>query len=155
MRAAVQQRLWPLRVAIPVLYRENPLPFSLHSAITMIMDNPQSQKLTPRTFPAARSLFRSLFMAGWDETYPTWQEAMRLGFRDWAFTRDKCETIIANLDILLAYPEDALRAWLPKICSGLPDGSPDPNLSTHEFISQVRDLVMPSMDEKEAALSKG
>lgn len=58
--------------------------------------------------------------------------------------------IVAELDQLLTYPDAALNTWLPKICSGLPNGSPDSTLSVHDFVTQVRDLVMPAMEGKEA-----
>lgn len=100
-------------------------------------------------FPSARRLFRSLFMEGWADDYSTWQDAIRLGFHSWGFTRETCQEIITELDELLTYPDATLRSWIPKICNGLPQGSPDPTLTCHEFIAQTRDLVLPSMDDKE------
>jgi len=41
------------------------------------MANPHPAMLRYLDFPAARSLFRSIFMEGWDEKYGSWQEAMR------------------------------------------------------------------------------
>jgi|HubBroStandDraft_1064217.scaffolds.fasta_scaffold19967_5 hypothetical protein len=98
---------------------------------------------------AARSLFRSLFMEGWDEKYATWQDAIRTGSLEWAFTADKLRAITTELDTLLTYPEPAIQAWLPKICSGLPDGSPDAHLTSTEFVAQVKDLVSHMADDWE------
>jgi hypothetical protein len=92
-------------------------------------------------FVTARSLFRSLFMEGWDNTHPAWQEAITVGALDWAFTVDKLRSIATELDALYAYPEAAVASWIAKSCSGLPNGSPDPALTTRAFLVQLRIVV--------------
>lgn len=99
------------------------------------------KQLSRLDFSDARSLFRSLFMEGWDTTYPTWQDAITIGALDWAFTADGLKDTAGELDALYAYPEKAVITWLSKTCSGLPNGSPDPTLTTRAFIVQVRIIV--------------
>jgi len=88
-------------------------------------------------------------MEGWDEKYSSWQDAITTGSLEWSFTADKLREIIAEFDILLGYPEPTIRTWLPKICSGLPTGSPDHQLSSTEFIVQVKELLSHMADDWE------
>src|ERR1700704_2848298 len=89
-------------------------------------------QLKPLDFPEARSLFRSLFMEGWREQYPTWQEAISAGSLHWSFTATTFRETLPELDQLLTYPEADVATWIAKICSGLPAGSPNPSLTRWE-----------------------
>ena len=105
------------------------------------MAKARSSQLSVLDLIAAPSLFRSLFMEGWEKNYATWQATITKGSLEWVFTSAKLHKIVSELDILLNYPESVIRAWLPKICSGLPTGSPNPELTSTEFVTQVKDLV--------------
>lgn len=105
------------------------------------MANATAKRLSRFDLMAARSLFCSLFQEGWDQRYITWQEAITMGSLEWSSTASKLREIATELDELLTYSDSTIAKWLPKICSGLPNGSPEPALSTHEFIVQVRNLV--------------
>lgn len=121
-----------------------------------IMPNTSPPKLTYLDFPAARSLFRSLFMEGWQQQYPTWQEAIIDSSQEWSFTADSFREIVVELDALLAsYSAEAIAGWLPKICSGLPEGSPDPKLTAAEFVGAVRDLVSTAVADKRIGYKQG
>ena len=105
------------------------------------MQQPTPKKLEKFAPPQARSLFRSLFMDGWKEKYSTWQEAISQGSLKWAFTADKFEESANELGELLTYPEPFVNKWLTDVCSGLPDGSPDPTLNAKEFVTEVQTFV--------------
>lgn len=114
-------------------------------------DPPKRPKRLGRLdFADARSLFRSLFMEGWDITYPTWQEAITVEVLGWSFSIDDLKNIAIELDALCAYPDAAVTTWLSKACSGLPDGSPDYALTTRAFLVQVRVIVSQMASEWEA-----
>ena len=98
---------------------------------------------------AVRSLFRSLFMEEWQLHHSSWQEAITNGALEWSFTSERLREIAAELGELLTYPNSAIAKWLPEICSGLPHGSPDPELTVRDFIVQVRGLVSHMADEWE------
>lgn len=105
------------------------------------MDTSHHKKIKRFEFLAARSVFRSLFMEGWQEAYLTWQEAITVGSLDWAFTPEKFRDAAADIDQLLSYPEPVVKSWLICSCSGLPKGSPDPAVTNVEFLGLVRDLI--------------
>jgi hypothetical protein len=75
------------------------------------------------------------------EAYPSWQEAIIEGREKWSFTPESFAAIGKELDALLAYSNEALTTWIPKVCSGLPHGSPESKLATKEFIAEVRGIV--------------
>ena len=107
------------------------------------------QPFNPLDLLKARSLFRSLFMEGWHDQYPTWQEAISLGSLHWSFNAESFKETVPELDQLLTYPGPQVNSWLRKVCSGLPTVSPDKSLTGLEFIRQVRDLINTSADQWE------
>lgn len=109
-----------------------------------------SKKLGRFDLMEVRSLFRSLFQEEWEQIYPTWQEAISKGSLEWSFNASDFRDTATELDELLTYPDAVIGKWLPKICTGLPHGSPDPALSTREFITQVQALITDMAKDWEA-----
>jgi hypothetical protein len=105
------------------------------------MADPAPVRFKRSDFIAARSFFRSLFMEGWRERYPTWQDAILSGLPEWSFTAESLTATVAELSQIATYPESEVASWVAKVCSGLPAGSPEPDLTSRDFVRHIRSLL--------------
>jgi hypothetical protein len=80
-------------------------------------------------------------MIDWQEEHSTWKAAIHNQLGSWSFTKQNLTEAADQLDQVLAYPEEEVAHWLSTVCSGLPQGSPDPDLTSIEFVRSVQQEI--------------